>query len=315
MAPDRLEQGAEMIKRMATWLGDLRTGHSVWRRLPSTPQTTRPALLVTGGSEGLGLAFAEAFHDCADVIVLIARDDEKLKSARLRLLSVAEVQDGPIGDVLTLPLDLTEPGSGEALEIFLHEAGLHVEVLINNAGTGFAGAFADMPDETIAHLVDLNITVPTLLMRHVLPDMARRRSGGIVNVSSLAGYFPGPYQAQYYASKAYLTSLSEAVAFEAGRQGVRVLTVAPGPAETRIHHKMGGENAAYRFIMPSLSPAQVARSARFAYALGRTVVVPGFVNKAAAAVSGLIPHTLLVPLVALLLKPGERSGRSHVERD
>ena len=105
--------------------------------------------------------------------------------------------------------------------------------------------------------------------------MKARGAGGILNVASLGGYAPGPYQAAYYASKAYVLSLTEALAAEAAGSGVRICVVAPGPVETRFHAKMGGEGAFYRSFIRAQTPKAVAASAYRGFMLGRRVVVPG----------------------------------------
>ncbi|MEO1282768.1 MAG: SDR family NAD(P)-dependent oxidoreductase, partial [Pseudomonadota bacterium] len=161
----------------------------------------------------------------------------------------------------------------------------------------------DQHQTALAKLLDLNVRVPALLTAHYLPKMLEDRAGGIVQMSSLGGFYPGPYQAHYYASKAYLNSFGEALKYEVAGTGVRVLTVAPGPVDTRIHTKMGSENALYRYVLPSLSTERVAMDTRRAYALGRRMVVPGIMNRLMASVSGVVPRVVLLPLLALLLRP------------
>ncbi len=119
-------------------------------------------------------------------------------------------------------------------------------MLVNNAGIGLSGRFDDHSHEEIEALLALNVTALTRLMRHVLPQMRARGRGGVLNIASLGGYVPGPHQAVYYASKAYVISLSEAVASELAGTGVRVAVVAPGPVATGFHAAMGAENARYR---------------------------------------------------------------------
>jgi len=114
---------------------------------------------------------------------------------------------------------------------------------------------------------------------------------------------PGPYQAAYYASKAYLISLSEALAAEVRADGIRVTVVAPGPVRTAFHARMNAESAFYRRYLPSASPERVARWAMLGFDLGVRVVVPGVFNLLGAGAFRLLPHALLVPVMALLLHP------------
>ena len=140
-------------------------------------------------------------------------------------------------------------------------------------------------------------------MRHFLPGMRARRSGGIINIASLGGYVPGPYQAVYYASKAYVISLSEAVAAEAAGDGVRVLVVSPGPVATQFHARMGAERSLYRRLVPAATPASVARWALLAYALHLRSVAPGVVNTVLVPALRILPHRIVVPVVSWLLRP------------
>jgi short-subunit dehydrogenase len=206
-------------------------------------------------------------------------------------------------EITTLALDLAADGALDVLDAELDRLGAHVEVLVNAAGMGQSGAFAMADARELGRLIALNVDAPSRLMRHVLPGMRERRSGGILNVASLGGYTPGPYQAAYYASKAYLISLSEAVATEVGRDGVRVTVVAPGPVDTGFHAKMSAESAFYRRFLPSSTPESVAWWGVRGFELGLKVVVPGAFNLLGAVALRLLPHVVLVPFMAWLLDP------------
>ena len=117
-------------------------------------------------------------------------------------------------------------------------------------------------------LLDLNVRALTALTRHFLDGMRVRGRGGILNVASLGGYTPGPYQAAYYASKAYVLSLTEAMAAETAGEGVRVCALAPGPVDTGFHARMGAEGAFYRYLLPPASAEAVARAGYRGFALG-----------------------------------------------
>jgi short-subunit dehydrogenase len=209
-----------------------------------------------------------------------------------------------------LALDVTLPDATERLDAVLAGNGLYLDVLINNAGFGFAGRFHEQDAGEIGRLIALNIEAVTRLMHHALPPMIARGRGGILNVASLGGFVPGPQQAAYYASKAYVLSLTEAVAHEARGLGVRISAVAPGPVETAFHRNMGAEPALYRSVLPSLSAERAANSAYAGFMLGRRVIVPGILAPLAAAALRLLPHTLSVPIVGQLLAvhaPGART--------
>jgi short-subunit dehydrogenase len=261
------------------------------------PAASRPLTVVTGASEGIGLAIARLLAKRGHRLLLVARRTGPLEEAAAALLAAGAVQ------ATTLSLDLDRPDACALLDAELSRLGGHVELLVNAAGLGQSGPFAEADPATLDGLVRLNVTAPGRLMRHVLPGMRQRRSGGILNVASLGGYIPGPYQAAYYASKAYLISLSEAVAAEVRRDGVRVTVVAPGPVETGFHAKMQADRALYRRLLPSSTPESIARWAVRGFELGMRVVVPGVFNLLAVGALKLLPHALLVPLMAWLLDP------------
>jgi short-subunit dehydrogenase len=146
------------------------------------------------------------------------------------------------------------------------------------------------------------------MCRHFLPGMRARRSGGIINLASLGGYAPGPYEAVYYASKAYILSLSEALAAEACDDGVRVTAVAPGPVATAFHARMGSQADYYYRLLPQVQPANVAWWAHMGFRLGMRVAVPGVFNNIMALSMRIVPHRIVVPVIGWLLRPRNREA-------
>lgn len=274
------------------WIG--RRAHPDPQALAATSGLT-PAVVVTGASRGIGQALAMRFARAGHDVLMIARDEEPLATAAAEVARTAAVRAVP------LSLDVTLTDAPERLDAALRAAGLYADVLVNNAGIGLAGAFAEQPAQDLERLVALNITAATRLMHHALPPMLARGRGGILNMASLGGLVPGPYQAAYYASKAYLVSLTEAVAHEARGRGVRIAAVAPGPVDTAFHRAMRAESAPYRTLIPALRAEAVAASAYRGYQLGRTVIVPGVLPSLAAVAVKLLPHAITVPLVGALL--------------
>ncbi|MGE0764823.1 MAG: SDR family NAD(P)-dependent oxidoreductase [Hyphomicrobiaceae bacterium] len=262
-----------------------------------SPIASRPITVVTGGSDGIGLAIARVLAGRGNDLLLVARTAERLEETARSLRGPAT------GGVAILALDLVRGDACQRLDAELERLGGHVELLVNAAGIGLSGDFAEVSSQDLHRLVALNVEAPGRLMRHVLPGMRQRGRGGIINIASLGGYVPGPHQAAYYASKAYLISLSEAVAAEVRPHGVRVTVVAPGPVETEFHAKMDANNAFYRRLLPSSTPESVARWAVRGFDLGLKVVVPGVFNVLSACALRLTPHILLVPLMAWLLDP------------
>ncbi len=263
--------------------------------------TASPAVVVTGGSSGIGLAIAQEFHRQGETVVLVARDQDRLFAASSSFQPSKSIDT--IKRIHTISIDVTTPRAPALLDKALRDLNLYLDVLVNSAGTGLAGPFDTHSPQELDRLVDLNVSALTRLTRHALPAMKARAHGGVINIASLGGYLPGPNQAAYYASKAYVCSLTEALASELAGSGVRMTVVAPGPVETRFHAKMGADNALYRWLMPALSPAGTARAAVFAYRLCRSVVVPGLIYKVMAVAVGIIPHWLTLPFVKLILSP------------
>jgi short-subunit dehydrogenase len=238
---------------------------------------------------------AQVFAERGSDVALVARgSDEHLAAARR--ISAATGRTA-----LAIAQDVTLPDAAPAIDRRLAEAGFYVDVLVNNAAIGLAGPFAGHDPEAIQRLLALNIAAPTSLSRHWLPGMRARRQGGILNVASLGGAVPGPYQAVYYASKAYILSLTEAIGAEIAGEGVRISVLAPGPVETGFHAAMDAETSLYRVLLPSLMPERAARAAHLGFRLGRRVIVPGLLNMGLYGAVRVLPHPISVPLIRILL--------------
>lgn len=259
-------------------------------------QGLRPLAIVTGGSEGIGFELARRFAAGGHDLLLVARRIELLEEAAAKIRAEAKV------DVAVLSLDLTSAGALAAIDAALAEHRAYADIVVNNAGMGLAGRFRAQPADDIDRLVNLNVVALTKLTRHYLPGMLARGRGGILNVASIGGYIPGPNQAAYYASKAYVLSLTEAIAAETAGKGVRVCALAPGPVNTRWHEKAGAQKSFYRSFAPLVSASSVAWWGYRGYLLGLRVTVPGLVNPFLVLAMRVLPHRIVIPIVGVLLK-------------
>lgn len=256
----------------------------------------KPAVVITGGSRGVGLALAKRFIEAGHTTVILARNAPELSEA------VANLKTATGTEPVSILCDVSEPNAIDVILAGLAGANLYLDVLVNNAGTGLAGPFLEQTPKDVSRLLALNIESLTRLTRAALPDMIARRQGGILNVASLGAYIPGPHQAAYYASKAYVLSLTEAIASEVAGHGVRVSALTPGPVDTEFHRNMGAERSLYRMIVPSMSADRVARSAYRGFMFGQRVIVPGIFNTAFVVALKILPHIVTVPMMRALLR-------------
>lgn len=257
----------------------------------------RPAVVVTGASGGVGRALAVVIARTGVPLVLVARPSQALDDV------AAEVcQTG--GEAFTLALDLTERDAAASLDTFLLSHGLVCDVLVNSAGYGLRGAAQALPLDEQLGLVDLNIRALTELTLHMLPGMVARRRGGVINLSSVAGFVPGPYMALYYASKSFVRSFSEALHQELRYAGVTVTCVAPGPVKTEFLERAGANRTPLFRFLPKLEPEAVAERAWRGFKSGRRMVVPGFSAKLVVLAASLLPSAALLPLIGRLQRSG-----------
>jgi uncharacterized protein len=276
-----------------------------WRRDPQALAAfdgLKPMTVVTGGSEGIGYALARRFASAGSDVMLVARRAEPLQEAADRIRADFKVEAHAV------PVDVTSPDAIAVIEAALAAHGAYADVLVNSAGMGFAGRFLDQPPGSVLQVLDLNVRALTHLTRHFLAGMRVRGRGGVLNMGSIGGFGPGPYQAVYYATKAYVHSFSEAIAHETAGQGVRVTVLAPGPVRTRFHARMGAEHALYRLFTAPGSVETVARAGYLGFSLGLRVVVPGILDPFLALAVRVLPHRILIPIVGLLLKPMGRNA-------
>lgn len=254
--------------------------------------------LVTGASAGIGRALARAFARNGHDVVLVARREERLRS----VATAFEDEHGVSAHIVVQ--DLATPGAPETLFERTKERDIEIDILVNNVGIGTHGRFIDIDMDTESDQVRLNIITPTILAKLFGRDMAHRGSGGILNVSSTAAFQPGPYMAVYYASKAYLLSLSEALYEELRDDGVTVTALCPGPVRTEFQDRADNTDAPIGQEDGGLIRWQEADAvARVGYeglATGEAVVVPGWDYKVLERLTRVTPRPLRRKLAANL---------------
>jgi short-subunit dehydrogenase len=222
--------------------------------------------LITGASIGIGREFARIHAAKGDTVILAARNAAALEALKAEL----EQAHGIAAHVFTV--DLTADGAPRALHDRIKAAGLQVDVLINNAGFSQHGFFHETDLDTSLRLVQLNISALMSLTHHVLPEMIARGSGRVLNVGSTAGMVPGPLQATYHASKAFVNSFSLALANELEGTGVTVTVLAPGAVATEFFER--GDMANMTGVQNNMAdPAEVARLGHDAMLRGDLLVI------------------------------------------
>ncbi|MEA3009057.1 MAG: uncharacterized protein QOJ91_749 [Sphingomonadales bacterium] len=243
--------------------------------------------LITGASAGLGVHFARQCRARGDELVLVARRKDRLEALASEL-----------GSAHVIAADLASPGAAGRLLGEVESLGLEVDTLINNAGFGSAGAFVEAPPERLLEMIDLNVRSLTELCRLALPPMLERGRGSILNVASTAAFQAGPYSAVYYATKAYVLSLSEALHEEAKGRGVHVSALCPGPTATEFFEVAGSPNG--RLAKMATDPKAVVAAGLAGLARNKAIVIPGAANKMGASASRFLPRATMRGIVARL---------------
>jgi len=267
------------------------------------------AVAVTGASAGIGRSIAKVAAREGRAVVLIARSPKGLSEA-------AEEVRKAGGEAYTLELDLLEAGAVSRIDAFLAQHGLLCDVLVNSAGYGLRGPAASLPIKDQLGIIDLNIRALTELTLHFLPQMLDRGQGGVLNLSSVASYTPGPYMALYYSSKSFVRAFSESIHEEVRSAGVMVTCVVPGPVKTKFLQKAHADRAPLFRLLPKVDPDFVAERAWKGLRSGRRLVVPGLLTKLAIFGAWILPSAALAFLVGAMQRNNDerpRSGKSNMD--
>ena len=255
----------------------------------------RAYTLITGASQGIGLALAEELARTGAPLILVARRAAVLKAEAQRLQRLYHVP------VQAVALDLSQPQAALQLCQRLRQCRWAVDTLVNNAGFGVFGAFADQPLPVVLNMLQLNILTLTDLTHRLLPQLRQRR-GRILNVASTAAFQPGPYLAAYYASKAYVLHFSEALANELAGE-VTVTALCPGPTATGFAQRAGRGTQKLFKRVGTAAVTRVARAAIVGLQRGQRVVVPGWKNQLLLLLVRLLPRRTVTAIIGHLSRP------------
>jgi short-subunit dehydrogenase len=245
-----------------------------------------PTALITGASTGLGADFARILASMHYDLILVARNEDRLKDLGNALKASHGIS------FKTIKSDLSQPGAAQQIFQTVGGQGLSLDVLINNAGCGQWGPFAQSDVPTLNSMITLNMNALTEMTRLALPDMLTRKSGRVLNVASTAAFQPGPWMAAYYASKSYVLSLGEALAVELRGTGVSVSTFCPGPTKTEFFDRaqMGRSRLKNMLFADSFTCAQNGVRGMMR---GQTIIIDGWMNWLLAQSGRFIPRFAL----------------------
>lgn len=244
--------------------------------------------LITGASSGIGYELAKRFAADGYRLLLIARDEAKLDAAAKELRAAHQA------NIRTAAVDLAAPSAAAELARVLEKEPIHI--LVNNAGVGMYGAFAESDISKTVGMLELNVLSLTMLTRLVLPRMLEAGSGRILNVASVAGFLPGPFMAGYFASKAYVVSFSAALREELRDTGLSVTCLCPGATPSGFQSTAGYETPALK-SGNVLSAEAVAQAGYAGLKSGRAFVVPGWQNKLFVFASRFVSPTFAARVV------------------
>lgn len=250
--------------------------------------------MITGASSGIGAAFADALAARGADVVLVARREERLNE-------IAADITGRHGVTATVvAMDLARDDAAAELSDRLDRRGIRIDTLINNAGFGMRGDFVGADPQREAAMIQLNVATLVALTRAFLPQLIESGRGALVNIASVVAYQPTPHMAVYGASKAFVLSFTEAIAYETRPTGLRVLAVSPGATATEFFEVADAEDMARGSVQ---TPAQVVSTALRALDRRRTPpsVVSGGTNRVAATLAGVLPRGVVLDASGRLL--------------
>lgn len=245
--------------------------------------------LVTGAASGLGLELSILLAKDSFDLILIDINQENLQQAKEQIKAENDI------DIMLLVKDLSQSNIAEKIFQEINET--QIDVLINNAGFGLFGTFSDTNWERESQMLNLHIITTTHLTKLLLKGMVDRGSGRILNMSSLAAFQPGPLMALYYASKAYILSFSEAIANELKGTGVTVTVLCPGQTNTSFQSVVSNSSSENKIGFNIACPKSVALYGYKAMMKGKTVAIPGRLNKFLSTIHRFVTRGMATKIV------------------
>ncbi len=253
--------------------------------------------LITGATSGIGHELAKIFAKNGHHLIIVSRDADEVEHTSM------ELRDFGV-DVQTLVCDLFKPENAFVLYELVKEKGLEVNILVNDAGQGEYGLFKDTAIDRELDIINLNVSSLLILTKCFLLEMVERGQGKILNVASIAGTIPGPWQSVYHGTKAFVLSFTAAIREELKDTGVSVTALLPGVTATDFFQKAGMAESEVIQDKDALSdPADVAQDGYDALMAGKDRVISGFKNKMEVAIGNIIPDSILAHSIAEQQKP------------
>jgi uncharacterized protein len=257
--------------------------------------------LVTGASSGIGRAVSRVLAQRGYNLVLVARRRERLLRLRSEICDTQNVR------VCVADEDLCRPGAAEDLVGHVGSSEGAIDILVNSAGFGMVGEFARTDWDRERDIIELNVAVLTHLTKLVVQGMIERKQGRILNVASTAAFRPGPLNAVYAATKAYVLSFSEALSCELAHSGVSVTALCPGPTDTEFASVASLGSREWQALWKAASAMEVAEFGVDAMMRGCKIAIPGFANRTFAALARAMPRSVVSWLAM-------RASRLHEKR-
>jgi short-subunit dehydrogenase len=250
----------------------------------------RPVTLITGASSGIGVALARVFAREGFALALVARREDRMNALADEIAATGAARPIVIAD------DLLQPGAAARIGAALAAAGAEPQYVVNNAGFGLVGHAVTLDRAEQLAMIDLNMRVLTELSLAFVDSLARHK-GGILNVGSMAGFLPGPGMAVYYATKAYVLSLTEALHSELKPRGIKVAVLCPGPVPTEFAARAGVKGGSLAPGMLTQSAEEVAEAGFKGLMGGHRTIVPGVANRLVMLALRFIPRRFVLAAV------------------